>query len=184
MMPCHEQKTEHRARTRQEMPHTNLQHPGVHGEFNNDQAPRQHLFEAQDKIEPKLVTHSFVSDISCVQNQTCGWTLGQAKGNGGSTLLLARPAGVGWDMSLSVCPVERRVSASLSILTSLLLSLTNWVSIFRFSFSRDLVIALKSSVSLCKLRNGKQVAIPLPAPTQAPPTCTVKHSELNQNTLL
>lgn len=72
MMPCHEQKTEHRARTRQEMPHTNLQHPGVHGELNNDQAPRQHLFEAQDKIEPKLVTHSFVSDISCVQNQTCG----------------------------------------------------------------------------------------------------------------
>lgn len=72
MMPYHEQKTEHRAGTRQEMPLTNLQHPGVHVEFNNAQAPRQHLFEAQDKIEPKLVTHSFVSDIPCVQNQTCG----------------------------------------------------------------------------------------------------------------
>lgn len=72
MVQSHEQKTQDRGGTRQEMSLTNLQHPGVHVEFNNAQAPRQHIFEAQDKIEPKLVTHSFVSDISCVQNQTCG----------------------------------------------------------------------------------------------------------------
>lgn len=169
-MQSHEQKTEHRAGTRQEMPHTNLQHPGVHGEFNNDQTPMLYLFEAQENFEPRLVIHLLMSDLLYVQNQTCAWTLGQAKGNGGSTLLLARPAGVGRDRSLSVCPVERRVAASLSILTSLPLSLTKWISDFRFTFKRELATAIKSSLSLCRLRNGKQLAVPHPAPTQAPPS--------------
>lgn len=70
-MQSHEQKTEHRAGTRQEMPHTNLQHPGVHGEFNNDQTPRLYLSEAQDNFEPRLVIHLLMSDLLYVQNQTC-----------------------------------------------------------------------------------------------------------------
>ena len=154
-----------------------LQHPRMPGEYSSKAVPINAFWSPRPTLNLNLPhTHSAQTYVS-VQNQTCGWALGQGKGNGEPTPLLALLvpfAQLGINMPLTVSYLKRRPAASLyNHLTYLPLSLTKTTAFFRLSFNGESVTAIKSCFFL-RMRNN----LGKPHLTQVPPTCLVKHSEL------